>query len=135
MVFCVNCQKNVDAQVVSGADIYGPQFKFALARYFRCPFCSNYGECAIIKDEPDFTVIPDFRLRKAYNYIDGILQLLWMQQIMSYVSVMAKMTELMYQNKKPYRTHDINSYDEACRAYKLAKKLKEESFKNVSMLT
>lgn len=130
-MFCVNCQKDVDPEIITGADIYGPKFRFASAPYARCPVCGNYGECAV-KEAP-FLVIPDFRLRKAYNFIDSILNLIWMQQKMSKAEMLFRMADLLYNNKKPYRTRDIESYDEACRAYRLAKKLKKECFSNVEI--
>ena len=45
-MFCVNCQKDVDPEIVSGANIYGPHFAFASALYARCSNCGNYGEYA-----------------------------------------------------------------------------------------
>lgn len=126
-MFCVNCQTNVEPEIVTGADIYGPRFAFASSLFARCPHCGNYGECAI-NGERSYDVIPDFRLRKAYNYIDGTLHLIWMQKKMTQAEVLYRMANLMYGNKRVYRTRDIESYEEACRAYRLAKELKKEVF-------
>lgn len=131
-MLCVNCQKDVDAEIVTGADIYGPKFRFASASYARCPICGNYGEYATDK-EPPFLVIPDFRLRKAHNYIDCVLNLIWMQKKMSKAEMLFRMADLMYNGKRPYRTRDIGNYDEACRAYRLATQLKKECFSNVKV--
>ncbi len=133
-MFCVNCQKDVDPEIVSGANIYGPHFAFASALYARCSNCGNYGEYATDKNEP-YLVIPDFRLRKAYNYIDSILDLIWMQKKMSKAEMLYRMADLMYNHKRSYRTHDIESYEEACRAYRLAKQLKKECFSNVEVFS
>lgn len=129
-MFCVNCQTDVEPETVTGADIYGPRFSFKDALYARCPRCGNYGESAI-KDEPPYKVIPDFRLRRGYNYIDGILDLLWRQKKMTKAEVLYRMAGLMYGHERAYRTRDIESYDEACRAYRLAKELKKEVFSHV----
>lgn len=129
-MFCVNCQTDVEPETVTGADIYGPRFAFKDALYARCPRCGNYGESAI-KDEPPYKVIPDFRLRRGYNYIDGILDLLWHQKKMTKAEVLYRMAGLMYGHERAYRTRDIESYDEACRAYRLAKELKKEVFSHV----
>lgn len=126
-MFCVNCQKQVEPEIVTGADIYGQHFAFASALFARCPVCGNYGECAA-KGEPPYEVIPDFRMRKGYNCIDGVLKLMWMQKRMTKAEVLYRMADMMYGRKRDYRTHDIRSYDEACRAYRLAKELKKEVF-------
>lgn len=131
-MFCVNCQKPIEPEIVTGADIYGPHFAFASSLFARCPDCGNYGECAA-QDEPPYAVIPDFRLRKGYNYVDGILNLLWMQKKITRAEVLYRMAGLMYGHKRPYRTHDIESYEEACRAYRLAKELKKEVFADVQI--
>jgi len=133
-VFCVNCQKEVDPDLVTGADIYGPLTFNKSEPYARCPHCGNYGEYAADKNEP-YLVIPDFRLRKAYNYIDSILDLIWMQKKMSKAEMLYRMADLMYNHKRSYRTHDIESYEEACRAYRLAKQLKKECFSNVEVFS
>lgn len=129
-MFCVNCQKQVEPEVVTGADIYGPRFAFASSLFARCPTCGNYGEYAI-KGESPYAVIPDFRLRRGYNYIDGVLDLIWMQKRMTKAEVLYRMADLMYGGKRPYRTRDIEKYEDACRAYRLAKELKKEAFANV----
>ena len=129
-MFCVNCQTDVEPETVTGEDIYGQRFAFKDALYARCPRCGNYGESAI-KDEPPYKVIPDFRLRRAYNYIDGVLDLLWRQKKMTKAEVLYRMAGLMYGHERAYRTRDIESYDEACRAYRLAKELKKEAFSHV----
>lgn len=131
-MFCVNCQQQIEPEIVTGADVYGPRFAFASALFARCPTCGNYGECAI-KGEPQYAVIPDFRTRRGYNFIDGVLNLLWMQKKMTKAEVLYRMAGLMYDHKRPYRTHDIESYSEACRAYRLAKELKKEVFANVEV--
>lgn len=131
-MFCVNCQKPIEPEIVTGANIYGPRFAFASSLFARCPDCGNYGECAA-QDEPPYAVIPDFRLRKGYNYVDGILNLLWMQKKITRAEVLYRMAGLMYGHKRPYRTHDIESYEEACRAYHLAKELKKEVFADVQI--
>lgn len=132
-MFCLSCQKEIDAEIITGADIYGSRFAFAHFLYARCPKCGNYGECAI-KEEQPYRVIPDFRMRKAYNHIDGFLDLIWMQNKLSKAEVLYRMAGLMYNQKRPYRTHDIENYDDACRAYRMAKKLKEECFSNVKAI-
>lgn len=129
-MLCVNCQKQVEPEIVTGADIYGPRFAFASALFARCPTCGNYGEFAP-KGEPPYSVIPDFRVRKGYNFIDGVLNLIWMQKKMSKAEVLYRMAGLMYGHKRAYRTRDIENYAEACRAYRLAKELKKEAFANV----
>ena len=125
-MFCVNCQRDVVPEIVTGADIYGPRFAIKDALYCRCPICGNYGE----HGTPPYDVIPTFQLRRAYNYIDSILDLLWMQKKLSQSEVLYRMADLMYSRSKDYRTHDLATYDEACRAYRLAKKLKKEIFAN-----
>ncbi len=126
-MFCIECQKEVEPEFVLGSDIYGPNFCFASSRFFRCPFCANYGESATITED-EFKVIPDARLRKGYNYIDGVLRLIWMQQKASKEEVISEMSRRLYGGSKPYRTRDVASYDEARRAYLIAKKIKEEFF-------
>lgn len=132
-MFCVNCQISVEQEIVTGADIYGPRFAFASSLFARCPRCGNYGECAT-NGEPPYDIIPDFRLRKAYNYIDSTLHLIWMQKKMTKAEVLYRMADLMYGRRRAYRTQDIESYEEACRAYRLAKKLKQEVFANVQVV-
>lgn len=73
-------------------------------------------------------------MRRAYNHIDGILDLVWMQNKLSKAEVLYHMADLMYNQERPYRTHDIGNYDDACRAYRMAKTLKEECFSNVQTI-
>lgn len=130
-MFCVNCQKQVVPEIVSGIDIYGPLFAFKGALYCQCPYCGNFGE----HGTPPYEIIPTFRLRRAYNYIDSILDLIWMQKRMPQAEILSRMADLMYGGKCAYRTHNIQNYEEACRAYRLVKELKKEVFTNAQTVT
>lgn len=130
-MFCVNCQKEIDPDLVTGADIYGPLTFNKSEPFARCPHCGNYGEFAIDR-EPPFSVIPTAELRKAYNYIDATFQCLWMQKKMTKAEAEAKMAELMYNGERPYRTHEIRTRDEAIKAYRFAKYLYKEFISNAT---
>ncbi|MBQ8465749.1 MAG: hypothetical protein IJ545_07060 [Alphaproteobacteria bacterium] len=129
-MFCVNCQKEVEAQIVTGADIYGPRVFCRDEPFAMCPHCGNYGEYAINK-EPPFSVIPTFELRKAYNHIDCHLSSLWERQIMTKAEAENLMSVRLYGGLHPYRTHEIRTRDEAVKAYHLAKQLYKEFITDV----
>lgn len=129
-MFCVNCQKEVEARILTGADIYGPSTPCAGDKFAMCPDCDNYGEYTVNK-EPPFSVIPTFELRKAYNHIDCHLSALWQWQIMTKAEAEALMSKRLYNGERPYRTHEIRTRDEAIAAYKMAKLLYKEFITDV----
>lgn len=129
-MFCVNCQKEVEARIVTGADIYGPHSACRDVPYAMCPDCGNYGEYTINK-EPPFSVIPTFELRKAYNHIDCHFSALWEWQIMTKAEAEALMSKRLYNGERPYRTHEIRTRSEAVDAYKMAKLLYKEFITDV----
>jgi hypothetical protein len=111
--------------VVQGVDIFGSLSRFSMDMFIKCPYCKNYGYFPGDKELP-LTIIPDFKLRKAYNYIDYKLKCLWMQHRITEAEVMDKMSELMYEKKRAYRTYYIRTRDEAIRAYRFACQLYKE---------
>lgn len=129
-MFCINCQKEVEPQIVTGADIYGPRIFCRDDPYATCPMCNNYGEYTPNGEVP-VSVIPTFQLRRAYNYIDCRLSALWQRKIMTKAEAEALMSSRIYGGTRPYRTHEIRTYDEAVEAYQSAKQLYKEFILNV----
>ena len=107
-MFCVNCQKEIDPDLVTGADIYGPLTFNKSEPFARCPHCGNYGEYATDKNEP-YLIIPDFRLRKAYNYIDSILDLIWMQKKMWWMNGLPTAQTTLFPSFPQVSTHSMRS--------------------------
>ena len=72
-IYCVTCQKDVEAYHTKGLEIYPHIPDLALKDFYRCPICKNYVGCHVGTRRP-LGCIPNKELReariKAHNFID-----------------------------------------------------------------
>lgn len=72
-IFCINCNKDIEAVLTSGKEIYTHRTDLYNLKFYKCPICKNYVGCHKGTDKP-LGCIPTKQLKqarmKAHNYID-----------------------------------------------------------------
>lgn len=75
-LLCINCNKEVEAELVTGAIIYPHRPDLAKKYFYKCPICGEYVGC-----HPDSTkplgCIPSKELRQARIKVHDKLDILW----------------------------------------------------------
>lgn len=75
-LWCVNCQKDIDANLVTGDIIYPHRPDLKNKNFYRCPICGGYVGCHLNTDKP-LGCIPTEELKKARIRVHNILDNLW----------------------------------------------------------
>lgn len=75
-IWCVQCQKEVDANLITGDVIYPHRFDLAHKYFYKCPNCGNYVGCHpnTIKA---LGCIPTDELRRARMEVHNKFDYLW----------------------------------------------------------
>lgn len=115
-MFCVECNKDVEAQKVNGCFIYKDRPDLRDKVLYRCPFCRNYA--TNVAD-----VIPNKAIRQLRKRIHGTLDPLWEQGIVSRGWVYRRMSD-----KLGYTFHNgaIRTMQQGFEAHKAAVEIVQE---------
>src|SRR5665213_2859178 len=112
MIFCCQCEKDVDARLTDGAEIYPHRDDLHSLPFWKCDTCKNYVGChhkTSNRTKP-LGNIPTKEIKNARQHIHRILDPIWKQGKMprgKLYTMIAK--ELGYQ----YHTAEIKSVEEA----------------------
>jgi len=120
MIFCCQCEKDVDARLTDGAEIYPHRDDLHSLPFWKCDTCKNYVGChhkTSNRTKP-LGNIPTKEIKNARQHIHRILDPIWKQGKMprgKLYTMIAK--ELGYQ----YHTAEIKSVEEARKIYSIVK--------------
>lgn len=73
---CINCNKNVEAKLVTGDVIYPHRPDLKNRNFYKCPFCGEYVGCHPNTTKP-LGCIPSKELRQARIKVHDKLDILW----------------------------------------------------------
>ena len=75
-IYCCNCCKEKDCNMVTGIDIYKHRPDLANLIFYQCPTCKNYVGCHKDSKIP-LGVIPTKEMKKARTIIHSLIDPLW----------------------------------------------------------
>lgn len=118
-IFCVECQKDIEPKLVSGAMVYPRSPKLAHDKFWMCNSCKNFIGChknANKNKLKPLGVIANKELKQARIKIHSVLDPIWREEKMKRGQVYAVLSkELGY----TYHTGELRSIDEARRVWKI----------------
>jgi len=124
-IFCCECKKNVEAELISGKDIYKNRPDLSTVPFWQCNFCGNYVGChrrSKSKTKP-LGCIPTKELRNARSHIHALMDPLWKNKHVTRSSIYAYLSEKMGFD---YHTADILSIEDARLVYRHLKNFIKE---------
>lgn len=124
MIFCVQCEKNVDAESVTGKEIYPHREDLYAKKFYRCPMCGNYVGTHIESGEP-LGCIPTKALRERRQEIHAKLDWMWKEKLISRKKLYQKLSDMLGYT---YHTGDVKSFEECDKIMLCVKKIREEIY-------
>ncbi len=120
ILFCCECQHDIEAVLVSGKEIYPHRKDLAALPYWQCPSCRNYVGCHHKTPTPTKPLgcIPNPEMRKARSFIHSILDPLWKEGHYERGVLYAMIKEKLGYH---YHTAELRSIEEARKVYKVVK--------------
>ena len=129
-IYCCKCDGDVNADLVSGSDIYKHRKDLSSLSFYRCGECNNYVGCHKGTQTP-LGVIPTDEIRKARTKIHEILDPIWREHGRSRNEVYKEMSR--YSGINPYHTAEIRSMDQARKAYRAAYMISIEAYEMIDI--
>lgn len=127
-VFCVACQKPVNARYTTGVEIYPKRPDLARLNFWKCDMCKNYvGTHKNRKSSADYPLrplgtIPTPEVKMARTQIHDFLDPIWKEKLATRGQVYR---HLSYRLGYAYHSAEVNSIEEAERIIKYLVKLKQ----------
>ena len=122
IIYCCGCQKEIEATLTNGKEIYPRRPDLWALPFWKCPACSNYVGCHHkTKDRTKpLGCIPTPEIKNARRHIHTLLDSLWKTGKIRRKELYARLSkELGYE----YHTANIRDIGEARKIYKLVKRI------------
>lgn len=83
MIYCCGCEKDVEARLTNGSEIYPKRPDLSILPFWKCDACGNYVGCHHKTDNPTAPLgnIPTKAIRQLRQQIHSVLDPLWKQGI------------------------------------------------------
>jgi zinc-finger-containing domain len=121
-LWCCGCEKDVEARLTSGAEVYPHRPDLAALPFWRCDACGNWVGCHWKTQQrtKPLGCIPTPELKKARNHIHALIDPLWRNNKMRRCQVYQIISGAI-----GYRFHsaEIRSIEEARRIYRAVQEL------------
>lgn len=122
LIFCIECDKDVEAELVSGRDVYPHRPDLYTRMFWKCPNCGNFVGTHK-KTGIELGCIPDKKIKTVRRQIHSMLDPIWERRILQRAEVYSKLSESLGYT---YHTAEIRSLEEAARVIEAIIKLKDE---------
>lgn len=125
MIFCCGCEKEVDARLTDGSEIYPHRGDLATLPFWKCDECGNYVGCCYKTNTPTKPLgnIPTPEMRNARKHIHAILDPIWKSGKVQRGTLYGMISDkLGYQ----YHTAELRTIDEARRVWKIIRSIARE---------
>lgn len=123
MIYCCGCQKEVDARLTTGAEIYPHRSDLHSLPFWKCDGCGNHVGCHHkTKDRTrPLGNIPTKELREARKHIHALLDPLWKDGNIKRGKLYAQIVEAL--GTKQFHTAEIRTIEEARKVYRTVKEI------------
>lgn len=122
-IYCCGCQKEIEACLTDGKEIYPHRPDLHALPFWKCPACGNYVGCHHkTKDRTrPLGCIPTPEIKNARRHIHRLLDGIWKSGKIRRQKLYAKLSgKLGYE----YHTAEIRTIEEARKIYKLIRRYK-----------
>lgn len=130
-IYCCGCEKDVQARLTSGKEIYPHRNDLCSLPFWKCDACGNYVGChhkTKNRTRP-LGVIPTPEIKRARSHIHRILDPLWQSGQYGRKELYGIISEKLGWK---YHTASLRSAEEARQAYKVINELhKQRGFERV----
>jgi hypothetical protein len=122
-IWCCGCEREVDARLTNGREIYPHRKDLASLPFWRCDTCKNFVGCHHkTKDRTrPLGCIPTKAIKDARQHIHRILDPIWQSKRMARGEVYAAIAKRM--DKPEYHTAEIRTVEEARQVYRIVSEL------------
>jgi hypothetical protein len=126
-IFCCGCQKDVEARLTDGKEIYAHRPDLYSLPFWKCDTCKNFVGChhKTAQRTKPLGNIPTPELKKARQHIHRILDPLWQNKIIPRGKIYAHIAHSL--GLKEYHTGELTSVETAREVYKIVRDMKPES--------
>lgn len=121
-IFCVTCNRNVKAMLVTGKEIYPYRKDLWSSSYYRCPNCNNYVGVHKHTFKP-LGCIPSKDLRKKRMQVHSVMDKLWKNKLISRDKLYSRLNKELGYN---YHNGTTTSVEECDRALEVVSKISRE---------
>jgi len=129
-IFCIACDKEVEALLQSGDMIYPHRPDLKYIPFWKCPTCKGYVGCHHKGDKPStkpLGCIPTPEITKARREIHKLLDPLWKRGLYKRKKVYSMISEFI---GKEYHTGEIRTMDEVLLVKIYLKSLRRKEGRN-----
>lgn len=125
-IYCCGCQKDVEARLANGAEIYPSRFDLRKLPFWKCDGCGNHVGCHHKTGTPTRPLgnIPTKEIRDARKHIHALLDPLWQNGKIKRGKLYAKLAAAIGDNH--YHTGEIRTIEDARTVYRVAKDISRE---------
>jgi len=126
VIYCCGCQREVEARLTDGREIYPHRPDLADLPFWRCDTCKCYVGCHWKTKNRTRPLgnIPTAAIRNGRQHIHKLLDPLWQGGRRTRGSVYGELSGLI---GYPYHTGEIKSVEEAREIYRCIQKMKEKA--------
>jgi hypothetical protein len=120
LLWCCQCQTDVDARLTSGAEVYPHRPDLAALPRWRCDYCGNHVGTHHKTDNPTRPLgnIPSPELKRARIHIHKLIDPVWKSGGMKRKAIYAHLTKVL---GRQYHTGELRTLDEARAVYVAAR--------------
>lgn len=126
-IYCCGCQKDIEARLTSGAEIYAHREDLATRPFWKCDTCKNYVGCHYKTKNwsRPLGCIGTKEIYKARHHIHDLIDPFWKNHPEAFRARGWIYRWLAWKTgKKEYHTAEIRSVEEAREIYRLAQTIK-----------
>lgn len=125
-IYCTGCQKDVQARLTDGKEIYGHRPDLHDLPFWKCDTCKNFVGCHHKSTErtKPLGCIPTKEIKKARQEIHKILDPLWKKKLIKRGKLYRKIGVAL--GIQDYHTAEIRSVEEARQVYRVILDIRKE---------
>ena len=126
LIYCCKCEKDVQAPIVKGSEIYPHRPDLYNLNFYKCPICGNYVDCHKGTVRP-LGCIPTRELRLARNKLHAKMDPLWKdKKLISRKDLYAKISEKLGYT---YHNGETKTLIECFKVYDIVETIEQELLK------
>lgn len=122
-IYCAGCEKEVNARLTDGTEIYPHRKDLSKLPFWRCDTCKNYVGCHHKTESRTRPLgcIPTKELMNARKHIHALLDPMWKNGEISRGELYDRISDIVGWK---YHTANIRSVDEARKVYRIVQEIK-----------
>lgn len=121
-IYCTNCNDNVEAEMVSGLDVYPHRPDLSKLRFYRCPVCANF--VGTHKGTPrPLGCIPSPELKRARIAVHNKMDRLWKSKLIRRTALYSQISKMMGYT---YHNGETRTVEECEKALKIIEQIESD---------